>query len=88
MHTVRTEKLALSVVDRKRYWFQNHSSRAFGHYSLDSTPKPIKLKKHPKKQKPHNLNHALGFDFNYQRGMNPVFESVHPTSGLYHVNEK
>ena len=88
LHTVRTEKLALSVVDRKRYWFPDHSSRAFGHYSLDPTPKPVKIKKQPKKQNPHNLNHALGFDFNYRRGMNPVFESVHPTSGLYHVNEK
>ena len=88
LQTVRTEKLALSTIDRKRHWFPDNSSIGYGHYSL---PKKLKIVKEPlpaKIKKSHSSNHVFPVNLTYRRGLPGTkhFPIVYPTSSLYGKN--
>ena len=87
LHTICTNKNGLSLIDRKRYWYEDNTSHGFGYHKLPKIS-PSNNSLIPSKNRPsHNINHILPFSMNYRRGMNKVFESEHPKSGLYHIDK-
>ena len=87
LHTICTNKNGLSLIDRKRYWYEDNTSHGFGYHKLPKIS-PSNNSLIPSKNRPsHNINHILPFSMNYRRGLNNVFESEHPKSGLYHIDK-
>ena len=62
LQTVRTEKLALSVIDRKRHWFDDNTSVGYGHYSLINKKRKVENEiRSPRIQKSHPVKRYLSY---------------------------
>ena len=90
LQTVRTEKLALSVIDRKRHWFDDNTSVGYGHYSLINKKRKVENEiRSPRIQKSHPVNRVFPVNLTYRRGLpgSSHFPIDYPPSGLYSTYE-